>query len=97
MRRNASSVQTIIARVKRATVVIIGDLGLLASLCHARYMVWRTIRARHKERTARPKSLKRIVAGVQALSGNRALMSAGTDEKGMLREAVRDGGFSRRG
>jgi hypothetical protein len=83
---------------KRGGIILLEDLSLLISLCLAKFMVRRVIRARHQERLARLKNLKLISGGGQALGGNQALMPVGMDEKGMLREAMmRNSGFRHRG
>lgn len=51
-------------RWKRPLGVIIGDLSLLLSICIARFIVWRTIHVRHKERLARLRNLRLIKGGV---------------------------------
>lgn len=79
--------------LKRKCIILCGDLSLLASVTVAHFIVWRTLRARHKERVARLKSLRLINGGGQAWGGSHALMPFGMDKKVMLREAVRDSGF----
>jgi hypothetical protein len=96
MREDEKSVKAIIPRLKRAASLIINDLSLLISLYAAHFIVWRTLRARYKERVARRKNLKLISGGGQA-SGNKAPVAVGMDEKGMLREAVRGNSFGYRG
>lgn len=85
-----------IARWQRTSVVIIGDLSLLASLYLAHFIAWHTLRTRHKERVARLKRLRLINGGGQAPAVNRKLLPAGRDEEGLLREAAQSSGFSHR-
>lgn len=67
--------------------VLLGDLSLLASLTLARFIVWRTLRTRHRERVARLKKLRLINGGGQSSSDIQALQTAGIDEKGMSQAA----------
>jgi hypothetical protein len=97
MKEDGRSEKAIIPRLMRAASVIIGDLDLLLSLYAAHFIVWRTLRVRHKERVARLKSLKLISGGGQATGGHKAPLAVGMDEKGMLREAVRSNSFGYRG
>lgn len=85
-----------IARWKRAAVVIIGDLSLFTSLYLAHFIVWRTLRTRHKERMARLKNMRLINGSGHALVDNKLLMPVGLDEKGMLREALQGHSFRHR-
>lgn len=48
---------------KRIAIVILKDLSLLASLYLAQFIVWRTLRTRHKEHIARKKNLRLISRG----------------------------------
>ena len=92
----AGNARMMIARVKRAVSLIIGDLGLLASVYFAHFIVRRTIRVRRKERAARLNNLKLIDGGRQGSSGNKVLMPVRAGEKGMSREALPDRRFGHR-
>lgn len=78
------------ARWTRLALLIIGDLSLLLSLALARFIVWRTIRARHKERAARLKNMRLVSGSGPSVSGNHVVMTDGMDEKALLRAAMRD-------
>lgn len=83
-----------ISALKRSCVVLCTDLGLLASVCFAHFIVWRTLRARRKGRVARLKKLRLINGKRQASGGNQVLLPVGVDETGMLRETLRDRSFA---
>jgi hypothetical protein len=62
--REVSDARMMIARLRRAASLLIGDLSLLASVCLAHLIVRRAIRARRKERAARLTNLRLINGGI---------------------------------
>lgn len=53
----------ILEGIKRGGVILLKDLDLLASIYVARFIVWRTLRRRYKERDARRRKFKLIQGG----------------------------------
>lgn len=80
---------------RRVAIVILKDLSLLASLFLAQFIVWRTLRVRHKERVARKKNLKLISGGGPSPGVNKEMI-VGTEEKEQLRKAAQGRGFGPR-
>jgi hypothetical protein len=85
-----------ISKSKRSCIALCKDLSLLASLYLAHFIVWRTLRTRHKERMARLKNMRLINASGQASVNKKELMPVSMGERGRLREVVQDSGFRHR-
>jgi hypothetical protein len=67
------------------------------SLLLARLIIWRVLRARHRERAARLRNLRLINGGGQSSIDDKALPTADMDERGVPWEEARNRGFTRRG
>jgi hypothetical protein len=66
---------------KRNCIFLCRDLSLLVSLLLARLIVWRTLRARSKERAARIKMLRLVGRSGQTLNSRKALGPIRVDKK----------------
>jgi len=71
-----------IRSLKKKWIVLCKDLGLLASLYVAHFIVWRTLRAKRRERAVRLKNLKLVQGNSHLLHDCKAFGPARVHAKG---------------
>lgn len=75
LKQKQSKQETPPEKFKLRWEVIFSDLGLFISLMAARFIIWRTLRRRRKERARRRKQLK-LIRGIDPAHGSERIITS---------------------